>query len=1117
MLGPTIKQPVFTVSVRVRGKQLKALVDSGASTNFISKDAVDRLCIGVVHTTPYPLSVANGSKMTTVVERTETLSMAHQSHHEELTLDIISMRHDVILGTPWLAKHNPTIDWNARTMTFDRCQCGQDQRRTARHPLKESNDSKKRYWTDRQELSNTERKPFVKIKHQKLEKVPTKEPEVVLIPKVHQKWKKLFQEDNGATALPAHKPWDHEIILEEGKEPTFGPLYKQSARERDETKKYIDENLKKGFIRKSQSKVAHPVLFAPKKNGKLRMCVDYRKLNNITIKNRYPLPNIGELQDQLVGSKWFTTLDLRGAYNLIRIKEGDEWKTAFRTSYGLYEYRVMPFGLTNAPATCQELVNDTLRLFLGDFALAYLDDIIIFSQTKEEHEKHVNQVLEALNDRDLRVAPEKCDWHKQDVEFLGFRIGVSGIQMDPKKVQSLKEWPVPGSVKEVQQFLGFANYNRRFIRNYSQVAAPLTNLTKKETNFEWGPVQQRAFDTLIKACSKDPVLKIFDPALDSRIESDASDLAIGACLAQQYDKHWHPVAYFSRKMTPAEQNYDIHDKELLAIVASMKHWRVYAESSKKLTVLTDHKNLLTFTSTKELNRRQVRWSEELGQYKFTIERIKGTDNVRADALSRRQDYMDDKHIVNHSILKINQDGSLMPNKVYELNHLLAILEDEDEEYPVVHGKLTVKDEEVEQCIKLHHDKELAGHPGVSKTVKLIQRTCYFKNMKKKVEQYIKRCVHCQQNKHGTHTKYGMIQLSKPETEPWNHITMDFIVKLPASREPATGHHYDSIMVVVDKLTKYSHFIPFKEACDAETLGHILVDKVIRYHGIPKAITSDRDKLFTSNYWRTLIGTIGTRLRLSTSFHPQTDGQTERSNQTLEQYLRHYVSKAQNNWVELLPIAELAINNHESETTGLSPFFANFGKHPNMFMEPINAVHAEKALVAANKMIDLHGQLNKNIEKRNKTTELQANRTRRNGPQLKEGDKVYLLTKNLKTRLPSKKLDNVRVGPFLIEKVKGPVNYQLALPKDAKIHPVFHISLLEPADAETPVQTQFHFETQEEDTFEVEKILDDKDGQHFLVKWKGYADTENTWEPLTNLTNCRLVLTQYRQRKRSRNP
>jgi hypothetical protein len=317
---------------------------------------------------------------------------------------------------------------------------------------------------------------------------------------------------------------------------------------------------------------------------------------------------INKLYNRLRGAIFFTYLDIRGAYNLIRIKEGEEWKTAFRTRYGLYKYRVMPFGLTNAPASCQRLVNNTLHKYLDIFVVAYLDNILIYSKTETEHIEHIRQVLAKLAIVPLLLEPEKCEFHKEEVIFLGFIVGRNGIYIDPIKVNAVLTWPRPTTVKEVQSFLGFANFYRRFIQGYSAIAKPLSELTKKDIKFEWTEEATKAFEELKSRFTTAPILTTFDPERQIILETDALDFAIGVCLGQLDEAgKLKPVAYYLRKMTPAELNYDIYDKELLAIVVAFEQWRVYLEGLKyKVQVWTDHKNLTSFTTTKILNRRQVR-------------------------------------------------------------------------------------------------------------------------------------------------------------------------------------------------------------------------------------------------------------------------------------------------------------------------------------------------------------------------------------------------------------------------------------------------------------------------------------------------------------------------------
>jgi len=400
---------------------------------------------------------------------------------------------------------------------------------------------------------------------------------------------------------------------------------------------------KSGKIRRSTSPAGSPILFVPKNSGRgLRLCVDYQGLNAITIPNRYPLPLMQELQDRVQGAKWFTKLDLKNGFNLIRIREGDEWKTAFRTRYGLYEFQVMPFSLTNAPSTFQDMMNHVLSDILDVGVLAYMDDILIYAKTEEEHDRLVKEVLTRLQRNGLAVAPEKCVWKAEEVEFLGYIIGREGIKMSTTKVEAVLSWKTPNSLMEVQSFLGFANFYRRFIKDYSKVARPLTELTKKETGTKWAWTEEagKAFKELKTRFTTAPILAHFDAIKPVIIETDASDFAIGAVLSQRdRENRLHPVAFHSRKFQPAEINYEIHDKELLAVVDAFKHWRRYCEGAvHPVQVLSDHQNLEYFTTTKVPNRRQARWAQELAGIDFKIYYRSGAQNGKPDALSRCSEY-----------------------------------------------------------------------------------------------------------------------------------------------------------------------------------------------------------------------------------------------------------------------------------------------------------------------------------------------------------------------------------------------------------------------------------------------------------------------------------------------
>ncbi|KAI7411517.1 hypothetical protein KC336_g12012 [Hortaea werneckii] len=1005
----------FQVWVTIGSAPAKALIDSGCTGIFMSPKFAEAHRVSLrTKREPFPLQAIDGTPVAynkgMVTHETGHLPLRMGRHREKLQFDITeSPGSDVVLGLPWLWETNALINWKEETVMFE-------------NESSQSMPLPVILWSKKQDEAKTK----------------------LAIPPEYQDFKALFEEESDQDALPKHQPWDHEIKLQPGKEPRKEGVRPMSAEKAEVLRKYIDDNLRKGLIRQSESPAGYPILFVPKANGKeYRLCVDYRGLNEITVKNSYPLPLIHELQDRLQGAQWFTAFDIPGAYNRSRMKEGEEWKTAFRTRFGLYEYLVMPFGLTNAPATFQAYINNVLRKYLDVFVVVYLDDILVYSKTYEDHVQHVRKVLQALKDAHLRVKPGKTEFHKPEVKFLGYIVSREGLKMDSKKIEAITSWPKPTTVKEVQSFLGFANFYRQFIAGYSQVATPLTNLTKKEQAFEWTQEAKQAFQELKTRFSTEPILVIFDPSKSTTLETDASDKAIGACLSQPDDKgKLRPVAYLSRKMTPAELNYEIHDKELLAIVEACRHWRVYLEGQEQtIEVITDHKNLTSFTTTKVLNRRQVRWYEELATFKLKIHYRKGSENGRADALSRRTDYMKGDKPQQFQLLKQNADGTLQVNTIAATSSVNAATLPTDirdalatdafatqvratpTEYPkfsdsdgylLFEGRTYVPTRVQQQLLQAFHDGPVRGHPGTSKMMQLMQTKYYFPRMRHAIEEYVRKCDICRRMKPDRHKPYGLLQPLKVPERPWESVAMDFIVKLPVSADPVTGEMYDGIMVVTDRFTKFGRFIPYKEAFTAVDLAHVFVKEVVANHGTPTELISDRDKLFTSNFWTALMHNLGVKHKLSTAFHPQTDGQTERLNQTLEQYLRCYVNDRQDNWIQLLSLAQIAYNHSPASATGTTPFYATYGFDPPDLTGSMEALsNNPAAAMSAQQISDMHANLRLDLMFMQQQMAKYANRKRIEGPNLKEGDKVYLLRRNIKSDKLSPKLDAVKLGPFEI--------------------------------------------------------------------------------------------------------
>jgi len=1055
------------------------------------------------------------------------------------------------------------------------------------------------------------------------------------IPLYLQEFTDVFDNEAAAT-IAENKETDHAIDLLPDSDAPYIPLYNMSAKELLLLREYLDSSLQKGWIRHSTSPAGAPTLFVPKKDGSLRLCIDYRALNKITIKNRHPLPLISETLDRLCGAKFYTKLDLKDAYHRIRIKRGDEWKTAFRTRYGHFEYTVMPFGLTNAPATFQAYINRALAGLVDVICVVYLDDILIYSMTQAEHRRNTATVLERLRKFQLYANLKKCEFDTQEVEFLGFIISPDGVKMDPRRVVAISEWPVPQTLREVQVFLGFANFYRRFVKDYSRVAAPMSSMMKgskggKPTGaFRWDESEERAFRSLIACFTNAPMLKHFDPALRLRCETDASDFAISAILSQLHGDVWHPIAFFSRKMIPAECNYEVHDKELLAIVMALKQWRHYCEgSAHTIQILTDHNNLRGFMGVKALTGRQARWSLVLAAYDFVIIHRPGKSNP-ADAPSRRPDYARDAQALNmlpSLQKKLGRVGAIhifrpwLPSMRKDCEQIApgglstvygpcetepedetlvslgvdsqaehnAIAEGENRDQPICRQmvprqlvrqmligtspyqgqgessknlvrELQLKDKFVQdwkehlerprragrkqgwhfkpngllyynqglyvpqeaavrsEILMRYHDDPLAGHFGAEKTTELVSRFFYWQSLSADCKKHVQTCDVCQRIRAPRHRPYGEMQALPHPEGPWQEITWDFVTGLPPSKR--NGCVYDAILVVVDRYTKMALYIPTNITLTAVELADIFFTQIASRFGTPKGIVSDRGSLFTSEFWSEVCYYSQVKRRLSTAFHPQTDGQTEIQNQSLEHYLRAFCNTEQNDWAKLLPLAEFAYNNSIHSATAITPFFACYGFAPQFRFEAEDSSHEERVPAAVERVRELE-TLRKELARRWEVASGQQTRAYNKNHipmQFKIGDLVMLSTKNLKQKRPSKKLSHRYIGPFQVQDAIGKQAYRLNLPEKYKIHNVFHVSYLEPyqqrAGCVLPAFLGPDLIDGAEE-WEVEEILGRKKKQGELwyhVKWTGWPDEYNAWVPQPDLQGAETLRQEFDRRQ-----
>lgn len=1170
--------------------QARALVDPGsAAYALISKKLATRLHLPLLQVPSRRLQGAQGISNEEGVSHVTSFSLDIGAHKNGRAFAYVvpNLTEDLILGRPWTRQEGATIDEKVSRLVFpDGTSVLSDEgMEDESHPTIKNFRVVQVMSSTYAGLARRSKRPNSNIEVfaaslADIEKALRTKPVLSLaevitrLPEHYRKYASAF-DPREAAKLPPHRPGiDHEIPLElnddgRQKEVPWGPLYSMSRDELLVLRKELTRLLDSDFIRASKSPAAAPVLFAKKPGGGLRFCVDYRGLNAITRKDRYPLPLIRETLAALNKAKWLTKLDVSAAFHRVRVAKGDEWKTAFRTRYGLFEWKVCPFGLTGSPATFQRFLNWVLRDYLDDFCSAYVDDILIFTTGDlKDHRAKVSRVLQRLLDHDLTLDLNKCEFETKATKYLGYIVEVgAGIRMDPEKVKAILDWQRPTTVKAVRSFLGFANYYRLFIDSYTDTVKPLTDLTKRDTPFEWTQERQKAFDTLKESFTHAPVLATYDPDRETRLEPDSSGWASGGVLTQRDTtlQAWRPVAFFSAKHAPAECNYDIHDKELLAIIKCVKEWSSELRGlSKPFTILTDHKNLEPFMTKRLLNERQVRWAELLAPYSFRLQHRPGRHATIPDALSRREQDVpkdiDDTRFAERQrtllpkALWVNTTDIHLPCPFTDDNDLQRLwaealkIEEVEKAYreardairqgarhfpkhldlKIATGECDVKNDLPHYreriwmprheplttgVIQKIHDSFLGGHPGRDATIDLLARQFYWPGMNQDVRRFLRNCDVCGRTTIWRDKKKGMLKPLPVPSRIWQEISMDFITDLP----PAEDSRATILLVITDRLSKGTILLPIHPGqFDAEHVAHLFIERYVPYHWIPKSIVSDRGSQFVNGLWSRICELLRVNHRLSTAYHPETDGSTERRNQEVETYLRTFVAYEQSDWTKWLPLAQIALDNKVASTTGVSPFFLSHGYNaetittrPTPSAEERVRTPKEKGEAIISKLREAQDFAQSAMAAAQQMQEHYANRKRDPPWSFKKGDKVWLSLKNIKTVRASKKLDWLH-AKYTITKVyeKSPHFYELDVPPG--IHNKFHVSLLRPA-ATDGLPSQMRDDSQPpalaiedgEPWFGVETILRCRTRRigrggrrEALVKWTGFVAP--TWEPLVNV-------------------
>jgi hypothetical protein len=909
----------------------------------------------------------------------------------------------------------------------------------------------------------------------------------------------LFQPSAG---LPPERPCDHSIPLIPGAQPVFVRPYRYAPILKTEIERQVNDMLQQGLIQKSTSAFASPVLLVKKKDQSWRFCVDYRQLNAITVKGKYPVPIIEELLDELSGAAYFSSLDLQAGFHQIRMKAGDEFKTAFQTHFGQFEFRVMSFGLTGAPGTFQDAMNTTLAPYLRKFVLVFFDDILLYSATLEDHLQHLRLVFELLTRDKWTLKLSKCAFAQTQISYLGHVISAVGVGTDPSKLDAISQWPSPSSVKELRSFLGLAGYYRRFVRHFGIISKPLTNLLRKNILFIWTPAHESAFTALKSALCNSPVLALPNFERSFTIETDASESGVGAVLMQD----GHPLAFLSKALGPKTRGLSTYEKEFMAILLAVQAWRPYLQFHE-FTILTDQRSLTQLGEQRLNTYWQQRVFSKLLGLQYRIVYRPGSDNRAADALSRhpappevcatvtaleptwstavQHSYANDPVAI-AMMSKLALDPQSIPNFTLKA----AILR--------YRNRIWVGNDTAlqQRLISEFHSSAWGGHSGVPVTHMRLKQCFAWKGMKSAVKAFVQSCSICQQSKYDRTKSPGLLQPLPVPDSAWQVISMDFIEGLPLS------HSSNCILVVVDLLTKYAHFVALRHPFSASGVAKAFFHNVYRLHGLPCAIISDRDRIFTSHFWSELFKLADVRLCRSSAYHPQSDGQTERLNQCLETYLRCYVHACPRNWSSWLSSAEFWYNTSPHSAIGRSPFEALYGYPPRLLaVDPSVAVHTEvEAWTSDRQWMDQVLRQHLLRAKTRMKKQADQHRSERN---FAIGDLVYLkLQPYVQTSLAPRshqKLAFRFFGPFRIVARIGSVAYRLDLPAHSSIHPVFHVSQLKKALGAThqviaDLPSDFALNLVPEQILESRLVQRGNCRvQQVLVKWNNLPPSLATWE------------------------
>ena len=967
------------VTYRSREHSADVLLDSGADSEYISSAFVHKLGLPIDDTRNRTkwVKIANGTHCQVPGEVSFTLMMGH--YRSRITAHVLDLPDfDIILGLTWLQAVNPRINWKTLRIEVE-------DRGGELYALPPAGIG--RYVTTRPHaflmemeepltVSQTQRMlrdPNVEACIMKIRELPDTGPSVQKPPDTTftEMLKKLsinvrdlcksfcdiFEEELPPKLPPTR---DHEHTIETGNAtPVNLNSYPLSPVHLAEQSQQIATLLRQGLIEESSSPWGFPVLFVKKPGGKWRMCIDYRALNAVTQKNGYPLPRIQECLDLIGQACRLSKIDFTQGYYQMLVAKEDREKTAFNTREGKFQWNVMPFGLCNAPASFQTLMNRILRPFLGKFVVVYLDDIVVFSSSDADHIQHLTQVFEVLRANTLYARPSKCILFASELEFCGHMVGNGVVRPLSSKIETIRDWPIPKNVHDVRVFLGMVTYYRRFIHSFAKIAVPLFDLLKeadaeirkkKYRTINWTVAADSAFEELKKRLTSSPVLLQPDTQRPFVIWCDASEWAIGCVLLQLEEgstdsKRLHPVAYDGRKLSPAEINYPVHEKELLAIKYALQTWRIYIDNGHTTTIYTDHESLKYLATMRNPSKRLARWIEEFGEFDLNIQYRKGAEAVVPDAISRRPDFMGEGPRNRAAIIatvrgldeddwalhmaRLLQDNTPPPEPlrtdIYEQQQHFTV----DEEGCLLRKIGDTFSPYISYAFRgdflerMHSEYGHLGHPGL---LGVVTGRGWWSQMEKDVKEYVRICPQCQiaQRSRPGQERELLQTLATNSTELFHRWAIDLIGILP--KTPA-GNQW--IFTAIEYATGW----PVTKALPnarAETIARVIHDEITMVFGPPDEILSDNGSNLVGDVLTAYTRLLATKHRVTTPYHPRTNGKVENLNGLLGSILTKLLTNQPTIlWDQYLQQATFAARIRIHATTGYSPYFLMFGRNPRI--------------------------------------------------------------------------------------------------------------------------------------------------------------------------------------------